>query len=333
MRTELTKLIRKAIDTLPDGINFSTESGRAVLSNSVMNDLMYTLTGNTIVDADHAWNELVNIERRNGCVKLHGVYIDDKKDIDDSEHQIFRFPDGKVWRFRKMPIKEEERTFTQIEANEITELYQLSQKLCEDKNNLMEQAERQKKLTEEIVKTNYEKERVSFKMYIHDELGRCTLASRQAFTEGTVDKESDQLIRLWERSIHNLLDISQEERKEESHPEVELRKVAGIIGCELDIQGDQPKSPKSLKLLYSAMRETLTNAVRHGNADKLTVRIAKNKTGYHVVIYDNGNVDKSVIVEGNGLGNLRKKLEMEGASMKITVDKKVILEFEIPEYD
>ena len=333
MRTELTKLIRRAIDTLPDGINFSTESGRAILSNTTMNDLMYLLTGNTIVDADHSWNELVNTEKRNGCVKLHDTYIEGAIDHDERDPQIFKFPDGKIWQFRRVPIKEEEKTFTQIEASEITELYNLSQKLAEDKNNLMEQAERQKKLTEEIVKTNYEKERVSFKMYIHDELGRCTLASRQAFAEGTIDEDSDKLIKLWERSIHNLLDISQEEKKEENHPEIELRKVAGIIGCELDIQGDQPKSPRSLKLLYSAMRETLTNAVRHGNADKLTVRIAKNKSGYHVVIFDNGNVDKKTIVEGSGLGNLRKKLEMEGATMKITVDKKVILEFEIPEYD
>ena len=230
MKTELRKLIRKAIDTLPDGINFSTESGRSVLSNSQMNNLMYQLTGNTIVDADHSWNELLNIEKRNGCVKLHNVIIEGEENHNESNPQIFKFPDGKVWQFRRVPINEKEKTFTQIEANEITKLYNLSQKLSKDKNNLMEQADRQKKLTEEIVKTNFEKERVSFKMYIHDELGRCTLASKQAFAEGTVNRDSEQLIKLWERSIHNLLDISHEDKKSESHPEIELRKVAKIIG-------------------------------------------------------------------------------------------------------
>ena len=38
--------------------------------------------------------------------------------------------------------------------------------------------------------------------------------------------------------------------------------VAELIGCKVVFLGEQPKSRKALQLLYAAIREALTNAVR-----------------------------------------------------------------------
>ena len=77
--------------------------------------------------------------------------------------------------------------------------------------------------------------------------------------------------------------------------------VAELIGCKVTFLGEQPKSRKALQLLYAAVREALTNAVRHADATELTVKIKQDKQRYHIEISDNGGVSVSSITEGNGL--------------------------------
>ena len=85
-----------------------------------------------------------------------------------------------------------------------------------------------------------------------------------------------------------------------------------------------------MQLLYAAIREGLTNAVRHADATELTVKIDPNGQRYHIEISDNGGVPVSKITEGNGLGALRQRLEQEGASLEVLCDGSVTLLVEIP---
>ena len=106
--------------------------------------------------------------------------------------------------------------------------------------------------------------------------------------------------------------------------------VAELIGCKVVFLGEQPKSRKALQLLYAAVREALTNAVRHADATELTVKIKQDKQRYHIEISDNGGVSVSSITEGNGLSALRQRLEQEGATLKVLCDNSVSLIVSIP---
>ena len=66
--------------------------------------------------------------------------------------------------------------------------------------------------------------------------------------------------------------------------------------------------------LYRVVQEGLTNAVRHGRADRIEVRITRNEDVVAVIIRDNGT-GCAKPQEGFGLRHMRERLEMLGGTM------------------
>ena len=61
----------------------------------------------------------------------------------------------------------------------------------------------------------------------------------------------------------------------------------------MTVSGELPTQLTALQLLYAAIREGLTNAVRHADATELTVKIDPNGLRYHIEISDYGGVPVS----------------------------------------
>ena len=240
---------------------------------------------------------------------------------------FFRFSDSSVWRFE---LRFLDSNTVQVEAAEITELYRLSEELYENTIRLQEIQKRQKALLDSIVEINLNKEILAAKMHIHDELGHCLLATTKAIAEDRLAENADTLRKSWNSTIQDFSNISTVWTVPDSSLQSELMQVAELIGCKVTFLGEQPKSRKALQLLYAAVREALTNAVRHADATELTVKIKQDKQRYHIEISDNGGVSVSSITEGNGLSALRQRLEQEGASLKVLCDNSVSLLVDIP---
>ena len=188
----------------------------------------------------------------------------------------------------------------------------------------------QKALLDSIVEVNLNKEILAAKMHIHDELGHCLLATTKAMTEDSLAENADMLRKSWNSTIRDFSNISTVWTVPDSSLQSELMQVAELIGCKVIFSGKQPTQRKALQLLYAAIREALTNAVRHADATVLTVKIEQDEKSYHIEISDNGSVSVSSITEGNGLSALRQRLEQEGASLKVLFDKSVSLIVDIP---
>jgi len=324
------KMIKKAIDSYPGGICFSALDGRVILVNEKMNKLMLELTGHTILNAKTAWEELTNFANNGKAEKLTQSWL--PKDTNNGDEGIqqqlfFRFSDGLIWRFE---MKFLDSNTVQIEAAEITELYRLSEELYENTIRLQEMQKRQKTLLDSIVEVNLNKEILAAKMHIHDELGHCLLATTKAISEESLAENTNTLRKSWNSTIRDFSNISTVWTVPDSSLQSELMQVAELIGCKVIFLGEQPKSRKALQLLYAAVREALTNAVRHADATELAVKIKQDKQRYHIEISDNGSVSVSSITEGNGLSALRQRLEQEGASLKVLCDKSVSLIVDIP---
>ena len=324
------KMIKKAIDSYPGGICFSTLDGRVILVNEKMNQLILELTGHTILNAKAAWEELANFASNGKAEKLIQSWL--PKDTDNAngstyQQLFFRFSDSSVWRFE---LRFLDSDTVQIEAAEITELYRLSEELYENTIRLQEMQKRQKTLLDSIVEVNLNKEILAAKMHIHDELGHCLLATTKAITEDSLAENADTLRKSWNSTIQDFSNISTVWTVPDSSLQSELMQVAELIGCKVTFLGEQPKSRKALQLLYAAVREALTNAVRHADATELTVKIKQDKQRYHIEISDNGGVSVSSITEGNGLSALRQRLEQEGATLKVLCNNSVSLLVDIP---
>lgn len=322
------KMIKKAIDSYPGGICFSALDGRVILVNEKMNQLMLELTGHTILNAKVTWEELANFASNGKAEKLTQSWLPKDPDKESIHQQLFfRFSDSSVWRFELRFLAS---NTVQIEAAEITELYRLSEELYENTIRLQDMQKRQKALLDGIVEVNLNKEILTAKMHIHDELGHCLLATTKAITEDSLAENADTLRKSWNSTIQDFSNISTVWTVPDSSLQSELMQVAELIGCKVVFLGEQPTQRKALQLLYAAIREALTNAVRHANATELMVKIEQDEKSYHIEISDNGSVSVSSITEGNGLSALRQRLEQEGASLKVLCDNSVSLIIDIP---
>ena len=322
------KMIKKAIDSYPGGICFSALDGRVILANEKMNKLILELTGHTILNAKVTWEELANFASNGKAEKLTQSWLPKDPDKESIHQQLFfRLSDSSVWRFE---LRFLDSNTVQIEAAEITELYRLSEELYENTIRLQDMQKRQKALLDSIVEVNLNKEILTAKMHIHDELGHCLLATTKAITEDSLAENADTLRKSWNSTIQDFSNISTVWTVPDSSLQSELMQVAELIGCKVVFLGEQPTQRKALQLLYAAIREALTNAVRHANATELMVKIEQDEKSYHIEISDNGSVSVSSITEGNGLSALRQRLEQEGASLKVLCDNSVSLIIDIP---
>ena len=309
------RMIRNAIDTYPDGICFAAADGRPILANKKINGVCYALIGHTITNATSMWQALA------ACA-LSQSYAPDSI--------LCRLEDGTVWQFQKRQLQVDQSQITQYEASDITELYEYRNRLAENNRQELKLHERQRELLQNIVQNNLDKELLSVKMRIHDAFGRLLIMTKNALAEENFEQNHQGLFSAWENVIADMENAAIVTDIKESSPERELIRVADLIGCRVEFIGKQPVERKALLLLYAAIREALTNAVKHAGADKLRVVIDDCKKWYDVEIQNNGRSVTPPIQEGGGLGSLRKRLEQEGAAMNYRCDGALTLVLSIP---
>lgn len=317
----ISRLIRNAIDTYPDGICFAAADGRPILANKSINSICLRLTGSTITNANAMWEEL----RKTAEPQPSDMVKNSEKEL-----LLCKVDDTAVWQFQKQWIEISSDRIVQYEASDITELYNYQNRLRENNIRAAELHDRQRELLKNIVQNNIEKEILKAKMQIHDQFGRCLIMTRNALADNADDKDSTELFAAWQEVIADMENAAVMSVAKASSPEKELVQVADLIGCKVKFHGKQPSERKALLLLYAAIREALTNAVRHAGADQLMIEIEEVDGEYTAVISSNGKTDVMPIREGGGLRNLRVRLEQEGATMNIRCDNGVVLELTIP---
>lgn len=327
-KPRLARAIKEAVDSYPGGLCLSTETGKPILVNQRMNELVGLLTGHTVIEVSSMWHEITATEQANGCVRLRKQWMNSTGTADSAV--IFRYPDGRIWRFRQTKLTGVGSTVIQTEGDDITDLYQKSEELYQNNQRLLELQGRQRDLLANIVRINRDKELLATKMRIHDELGRCLIATKQAMQKPLTPEERTGLLTGWEEAIRDMENIPLTQTGPETTPEEELLRVAELIGCTVIFQGKQPTERRLLLLLYAAVREALTNAVRHAGADRLLVSIRRTAASYHVEISSNGTSHVTAVREGDGLSSLRRTLEQEGASLQIECRDSVVLLIDLP---
>ena len=318
MRTKLKNfnMIRRAIDSYPGGLCFSTVGGRPILSNNKMNSLIYTLTGHTIVEVNETWYELKD-QRINSDCKLLNNREETAGLVELSNDSLaFSMPDKSVWHFQKKIVINAKIKTLQFTATDITELYKTSVELYNTNQKLKSIQDRQTRLLQNIVNINEGKEILAAKMYIHDELGQCLILTNNALnTDEISDEDFKKLSNKWLTTLNDLKNVTTKKEISSSNTEIELLKVAKMLGCEIKFAGERPTEKSAALLMYATVREALTNATRHGHANELYVNIDTRKNDYLISITNNGNKNVTEIREGVGLGSLRKRVEQEGAKL------------------
>lgn len=315
--------IRKAMDNLPIGLSYVAENGTPLLTNRKMYQLAETITGSIYLNGEEFWNHI----SRGGVIEEPLIDLADQTDKSD---QI-------IWKFTKEEFNYDGNSYYQITATDVTRLSRLADELVENNMALDKQITRLKILANEVEAIKREEEILASKIRLHDELGRNILAgnlllSKSPAPESTSSpasarEELNSVFEMWESL---LLQLSRGIFSQGDYPinskGTQMRQLldaSAALGCEVYFIGKLPRSEQASHLILTAVKEAVSNAVRHGKADRLNVDLKEMGDCAVVEIWDNGDALNAPVPvnEGGGLGNLRKQIESAGGHMEAKREK------------
>lgn len=294
--------IKEAFDDMPSGICFFDATGMPVLCNRTMNRLVYEMTGQDL---------------QNLC-ELEPVFAlpNDGNLTQPSKGQkgIWHSKDGQVWSLQKEIVTcKNGMMFTQVLAANITELFARKEELQYNNQMLMSMAQRMKRLLKNVVEIAREEEVLSMKIKIHDDIGRSVIATRQILRQNGSMQGTEPIMKLWKDAICLL------KRDNETLPDTnmltQLRESAAGIGVTIQMDGELPKDSEAAYLIVTAIRECVTNTVRHAGGTEVYVSLTEGEGEVVGRITNNGITPKSEIKEGGGLSGVRRRLEKAGGEM------------------
>lgn len=297
----ISSAVKEAFDNLPSGICFFNEKGSMVLCNHVMYRLVFELAGQDIQSLD----ELKNVLQK----RMEGMEA-------EPETEAVVFLDEASWKFVFTEVEKANGSrYIQVIALDVTELHKTSKELAQRNKELEELARHIENITKNVVAIMREEEILSMKMRIHNEVGSSILNTRQYYLGGCLPEQKGELLRSWRRTLkllHNEI-----RKDDETDGYSELLEIASSIGVEIVQTGELPNEAACAYLIVAAIRECLTNAIRHAEGNRLFVSISQSMETATAVITNNGKIPEDEITEGGGLTSLRTRIEKAGGTMQI----------------
>ena len=303
--------VRESVDNLPAGLCFALEGGLPLMVNRTMEDLCQRITGDGLLNANRFW------------ASLRGQRTADVPEIEAADAVSVQMNDGRIWVFSRKKIAVDGGVVVQFMATDATDLYALGRRLEEDNRALTDMNRRLSQYGENVTELTRGEEILETKMQIHDTLGQILMASRVALASA---KERDpafirELFGKWKQSVALLRHEAVPKASDGADPVRQIEEAAEAAGVKVVFRGRFPREDRSAtRLLFTATREALTNAVRHAGADTLTVWITETPGFWRAVFENDGSLPAEEIVEGGGLSGLRKRVEDAGGSMAVRAD-------------
>jgi len=287
-----TESIKQAIDALPVAVCVGTPR-RIFLVNVQMNEYCVAVFETAFDSVDALWERVCaegatqgdsRLVRREGVTLLFGK----------SEVQV----DGKL--------------YTQVTAFDVTEQYRITAELQEKNAKLREVQLRELEVRYETEALARNKELLSARVRVHDEIGHILLVGKYYFEH--VDQDDAALLATIKQSSELLLG-TEDELQGQTDEYQEAVRWAQSMGVEVRLRGDVPHQFETRKVVAQAVKECATNAVKHADATYIEVRIESNLRDVVVVIVNDGKPPKGEIVLSGGLLSLQKSVENAGGLM------------------
>lgn len=316
--------IKQAMDMFPNAICYFMPSGVVKLCNLQMYRLFHCLAQTDLQFFDELQKALEECDEKSEVKRI------------SPKGQTYLFPDGKVWLYTQSDVAAKDGiTYTEAMFIDVTELYEKKIELEEQTKELKKMSVELKQLSDHVLILAKEKEVLSAKTYLHDQMGAGLVAIRQSLQQGKITGENGDAIRLFQKAVSAIKNDN--EYPFERSDFAEFRKDAQSIGIEVKLNGDLPKEEEIYRVFMIAMWECLTNSARHADATELTVNIQEGDKFATIQITNNGVPPKQDIKPKGGLVNLYRNVINCGGNMEIQSQPEYALTVTIPvrrnEYD
>ena len=308
--------VKETMDDVPCGVCVSDSWGRIVLSNKKMRELSRMLTGAVLQNYEDLKQVLDGNKLVQGVTRL------------SPESGVLYLPNGTVWMFQNYMLTEEEVAgYLQTVAFDVTEIYFNSEKIRMKNEKLELLNQKLKKMYEQIDESIREQETLKMKMQVHDSFGRSLLTIRRML-EG--NKEPDYMknqLEILKQSVYILSGITQDDTEKQYEESI---KHAEKLGVSVEIEGELSDEHQVALITDKAIRECVTNCIRHAHGSRVYVQSHKTREGWKVCITNDGERPKEGSREGGGLSALREVVERAGGEMTTKFEPEFLLALKLP---
>ena len=295
--------VKQALDMLPSGICYFTPSGSVKLCNRQMDALFHTIAQSDLQTLAELQEALADCDACSGVIRL------------SSERQTYLFPDGKAWRYRQTEVTASDgATYTEAVFSDITELYNKKLELKAQIERLNAISRELKWLSDNVLILTREKEVLSAKTKLHDDMGAGLIAIRHILNNNRTEEAADAM-ELFHRAVST---IKYDNAYPQGNSELDrFLQDAGTIGITVNLTGELPKQEELRHVMILAMRECLTNSVRHSGATTIHIKLEKGEDSVSLKITNDGRPPETEVVPKGGLHNLYRYVLDLGGTMEI----------------
>ena len=295
--------IKQALDMLPSGICYFTPSGSVKLCNRQMDSLFRRIAQSDLQTLSELREALSECDACSGVICL------------SRERQTYLFPDGKAWRYRQTEVKDSDGAlYTEAVFSDVTELYNKNLELKAQIKRLNAISRELKWLSDNVLILTREKEVLSAKTKLHDDMGAGLIAIRHILHRNRTEAAANAMD-LFHRAVSAI-------KYDNTYPQgdSELDRFlqdAEAIGIKVDLSGELPEQEELRRVMILAMRECLTNSVRHAGATTIYITVEKKGDSVSVKITNDGRPPETEVVPKGGLHNLYRHIMDLGGTMEI----------------
>lgn len=304
IKTNISALsVTRAIDTLHTGVLFSEKNGYILLSNYQMQNLMIAITGEVFRNSIEFYDRLLSQE---DGLRYKNVELDGQR--------VYLLNDGSAWIFTKTDIFFKMKSYIHISAADVTELWTLTTKLQCQNQELSHKSIELKRTIANLHILSKEREIDNAKIRAHDILGqRLTVLLRIIQNESNLDYDL-----LTSLSKGLLGELKAEKIKIGPYDEIKsIQEIFAAIGVVIDFEGELPNNTKQSSLFVDIIRESSTNAVRHGLATRINIKLELIENEYNLTIKNNGHTRLNSITPGSGIRVMRRNVSAQGGNLNI----------------
>lgn len=323
IKTNISALsISYAINTLQSGILFSEKDGHTLLSNDKMKMLMIAFAGEIYRNALEFYTMLTL-----------GQDESRYKKVELDQQVVYLLPDETAWMFTKTEITIKTKNYIHISAIDVSEQWKLTLELRLQGHELSRKSQELNKTISNLYFLSKEKETENAKMRAHDILGqRLTVLLHTMQMSKHLDY---QLLTSLTKGL--LAELKAEQNKMNPYDEIKsIQYIFSAIGVTIRFDGQLPVNEERARLYVDIIRESSTNAVRHGFATQISIKAEQKETTTNLTIVNNGFVPSFPITLGSGIGMMKKKVCSLGGSLDVIRDSTFTLLVVLPrgdEYD
>ncbi|MCR5743653.1 MAG: hypothetical protein K6F92_08065 [Lachnospiraceae bacterium] len=302
--------IREAFAKLPTGVCFASDTGDVLLSNNAANRFVWNVLGCELLNITPVWERLRQIENEQ--------QLSNQQSLNSIKIML---EDYTVKEINRKIIRVDNKRFVEIIVSDVTSLYNLSEEVKNNNENLQNIRNELKELSKNLVKINHEEEVVRHKIRIHNDVGNTILATRNVLnSENCSRSDLLNISAQWRNLAEKLIGMNGETSEENSIQFKEILDTAEQVGVKVTLHGDFKSFDEHAFIVRQVLRETLINAIRHGQADEMDIYVNDYFDRTELRITNNGTIPEN-FNESGGLKNLREGLVREGGTLSFETDK------------